>query len=500
MSVERTKQPKIMPLGTQVASTDQGIVTHAVIHGLSSSGGGTWYDVKVNPSGSLEINANQATAANLNATVVQGTATNLKSQAECYQGGSAVSSSNPLYVTTADSSPATANITIVDSSSSTASGANSQSIITGSPTAGSAASFSVSGNDAIRVQVTGTWTGTLQSEVSIDGGTTWYIVGVHQTGTAYTVATFTANFSGSLNISGCTNYRIRATAAITGTATVKIVSTQNISSIYVANGLNIQDAVTQSTKAVVKAASTPAAATDAAFVVSMAGANSATKIGDGTNNATIKAASTAAATADPALVVSMAGANSATKIGDGTNNATIKAASTAAAFTDPALTVDIRPGAIFPVAASAGDGSANPTNTSIRDFAHHFNGASWDRTRGNVEVTLLASGARTTTQTSADIVCYNHKTLIVVLDMTVVGTGSVTVTINGKDSASGKYRLLLSGTAITSNSTNTYKIGPNLAASANAIAQDYLPRIIQIVVTANNANSATYSVGYCLGL
>ena len=42
---------------------------------------------------------------------------------------------------------------------------------------------------------------------------------------------------------------------------------------------------------------------------------------------------------------------------------------------------------------------------------------------------------------------------------------------------------------------------PDLAAFvANSIAQDYLPRIIQIVVTANNANSATYSVGYNLGL
>ena len=58
---------------------------------------------------------------------------------------------------------------------------------------------------------------------------------------------------------------------------------------------------------------------------------------------TVKAASTVAATADTALVVSFAGANSATKIGDGTNNAAIKAASTAAGSTDPALVVAISP-------------------------------------------------------------------------------------------------------------------------------------------------------------
>lgn len=128
-----------------------------------------------------------------------------------------------------------------------------------------------------------------------------------------------------------------------------------------------------------------------------------------------------------------------------------------------------------------------------------YNGSTWDRSRGNEEATLLASAARTTTQTSADITNYNGMTaLIVVLDMTSVGTGDVTVTIEGKDSASGKYYTILAGTNITSNSTNRYRVGPNLAAATNSVAQDYLPRVFRIVVTANNANSATYSVGYNL--
>lgn len=116
----------------------------------------------------------------------------------------------------------------------------------------------------------------------------------------------------------------------------------------------------------------------------------------------------------------------------------------------------------------------------------------------NRDVTLLASAARTTTQTSSDIANDYCNALIVVLDMTVVGTGSVTVSIQGKDATSGQYRTLLTGAAITTNSTNTYKIGPTVAASANAIAQDYLPPTFRIVVTANNANTATYSVGYQL--
>ncbi|MBA3830089.1 MAG: hypothetical protein H0X33_14200 [Taibaiella sp.] len=149
--------------------------------------------------------------------------------------------------------------------------------------------------------------------------------------------------------------------------------------------------------------------------------------------------------------------------------------------------------------AAGADGTANPTTTGVRGFNMLFTGTTWDRNYNNLEATLLASAARITTQTSADIINYNWKKLRVVLDMTVVGTGSVTVTINGKDAASGKYILLLAGAAVTTNSTNVYKVGEALAAVANLIAQDYLPRIIQIVVTANNANSATYSVGYNFG-
>lgn len=121
-----------------------------------------------------------------------------------------------------------------------------------------------------------------------------------------------------------------------------------------------------------------------------------------------------------------------------------------------------------------------------------------ENSRTNLETTLLASAARTTTQTGADITNLSGNALMVVLDMTTVGTGSVTLTIEGKDSASGKYRTLLAGAAVTTNSTNLYKVGPTIAAAANAIGQDYLPPVFRITVTANNANSATYSVGYAV--
>lgn len=145
-----------------------------------------------------------------------------------------------------DSLPASVNITTQDLVSSTATGMNSQSIITGTPTANSSARFGVSGKQTLDVLISGTWTGTLQSEISFDNGTTWFMRGLHQMGTSYTTATFTANAAGNLNVAGVTNYRLRATAAMTGTASVRISSSMNGSTFYLANGVRITDPVVQS--------------------------------------------------------------------------------------------------------------------------------------------------------------------------------------------------------------------------------------------------------------
>lgn len=180
-----------------------------------------------------------------------------------------------------DSIPASQNITTQDIGSSVASGMNSQSIITGTPTANSTTNFTVSGKQTVRVMVSGTWTGTLQSEISIDRGTTWAITGVHLNGTSYTSATFTANFVGNLSVSGVTNYRLRATAAVTGTATVKIVSSMTGSTFYLANGVRITDPTTQSQQLAISA--TGAAKVDGSAVTQPVSGTVAVTQATGTN-------------------------------------------------------------------------------------------------------------------------------------------------------------------------------------------------------------------------
>ncbi len=175
--------------------------------------------------------------------------------------------SGTVGITTSDTQPATQNVTTLDLVSAPSTGANGQTLYTGTPTAGSVATFSLSSLETVNLQVTGTWTGALQTEISIDGGTNWLINGVHQTGTTYTSSTFTANFAGGLNVSGATNFRVRAIAAMTGTAVVKVIESYNSNSIYIANSLQISDGAVATNKLTVKGASTAPVAADTSVVV-----------------------------------------------------------------------------------------------------------------------------------------------------------------------------------------------------------------------------------------
>lgn len=151
----------------------------------------------------------------------------------------------------ADVMPASQNITTKDLATATATGANAQPIVIGTPTAGSAASFAVTSAATAKVVVTGIWSisgGALVVEQGFAAGSIWVPVGLHQTGTAYTQSSFTSNFVGGQNLSGASNIRVRATGTMTGTAVVTVTLSNNANSVYIANGLTIQDSTTPSQK------------------------------------------------------------------------------------------------------------------------------------------------------------------------------------------------------------------------------------------------------------
>lgn len=115
------------------------------------------------------------------------------------------------------------------------------------------------------------------------------------------------------------------------------------------------------------------------------------------------------------------------------------------------------------------------------------------------QVAAIASLSRTATNNSGNLTNYGRPGIHVTLDVTIAGTGSVTLTIQGYDPTSGKYYTLLAGAAVTTISTNVYKVFPGAPVAANVSANDCLPHDFRILVTHNNANAITYSVGYSLG-
>ena len=205
------------------------------------------------------LTANIGTAGTLATSALQTTAnTSLAAIQAAVQAPTPAGTYNIGSVNVAALPPdtsATLTITAADTGSTTTTtgNANSQPLVTGTPTAGSAAVFSVAAAESVKYQVTGTFVGTLYAEQSIDGGVTYAQIGIHQAGTAYTSNGFTGSFVGSQNASGATQVRIRATSLASGTVTVLAVSTKNPNNVYVANGLSIQDPTIQSQRLAIDA-------------------------------------------------------------------------------------------------------------------------------------------------------------------------------------------------------------------------------------------------------
>jgi hypothetical protein len=168
----------------------------------------------------------------------------------------------------ADVTPATQAITVVDSGTTSTTVANGQVLITGTCTAGACATFSLSSVEAAELLSSGSWTGTLATEVSQDCAT-YTSRGVKQSGVSYIANSFTGNFQGGMNTGAIGCVRVRATAAMTGTATIKATSSLNPASVIVSNPQMLRDGTTQSVTNTIKAASTAAVATDTAIVVAV---------------------------------------------------------------------------------------------------------------------------------------------------------------------------------------------------------------------------------------
>ncbi len=130
---------------------------------------------------------------------------------------------------------------------------------------------------------------------------------------------------------------------------------------------------------------------------------------------------------------------------------------------------------------------------SMGDTAHTggqqllYNGYTFEPQASNQDanaslVTLIAQG--TGTVTSADILNTNGKGIQLVIDITVITAGTLTVTLQGKDIASGKYYTILVSAALAGVATTRLTVYPGIPVLANVTQNDVLPRTWRISAAA----------------
>lgn len=114
----------------------------------------------------------------------------------------------------------------------------------------------------------------------------------------------------------------------------------------------------------------------------------------------------------------------------------------------------------------------------------------------NSSFVLLESAARTAEATSVQ-----QNTRFrgghFIIDVTAdPSAASITPHIEGYDIASGSWYTILTGSAIAATGTTILRVYPDLAPSANAIADDVLPFRWRFRMAVADTDSMTYSVGF----
>lgn len=109
---------------------------------------------------------------------------------------------------------------------------------------------------------------------------------------------------------------------------------------------------------------------------------------------------------------------------------------------------------------------------------------------------LLAAGA-TAAQTDLRLTDIAGSRVVFVLNTaTASGGNTVQITFNGITSSGFVYPLLV-GIAVAAVAVTPYRIGMDFTPSANAVANDAPPRVIQAVVTV--AGTVSYGIDWFVG-
>lgn len=151
-------------------------------------------------------------------------------------------------------------------------------------------------------------------------------------------------------------------------------------------------------------------------------------------------------------------------------------------------------------------GDAVNLQAALAVAAWLYNGSTFDRPRNNTGgttgLTLLASAARTATVSSADQTNYNGRGVHVIIDVTAVGTGGLTVRVQEKMPTTKYVDLLVDTAAITAVGTYMFEVYPGAATTPNdgvrRAASRAVARTWRVTVTHADGSSWTYSVEHAV--
>jgi hypothetical protein len=124
------------------------------------------------------------------------------------------------------------------------------------------------------------------------------------------------------------------------------------------------------------------------------------------------------------------------------------------------------------------------------------NGTTYDRQRNNTTGAVIAAGT-TASNAGVSVTTYNASKAVIVVSISAFTSGSLTVAISGATSSGYSYPILTS-TALAAVAVTPLRIFPGATASANAVANDMVPRTIQVVTTVSG--TLTYGVDYELSV
>lgn len=150
-----------------------------------------------------------------------------------------------------------------------------------------------------------------------------------------------------------------------------------------------------------------------------------------------------------------------------------------------------------PVATDTTNADGKNNNLALVTENHNYlyNNSNYDRARNNHEVTVLASAARSADTNSADQPNYNARGVVVSIDITVLGSTNLTITVTYKDSLSGKYVTILASAALIATGTYTLVVYPSATPASNLVANFPLPRFWRVQsVRGGTPGTDTFSV------